>query len=153
MRRWFLSYHSPDQALAERLKAAIERKDDSASRVSSQMQLTAPAVAHAHQAARSCCASEECDEFAADHSIISSARSRNDSGTVRPNAFAVVRLTTNSNLVGCSIGGERYGRLTSLLRVFQGGLWLKVRIRAVQGVSRGKWPQSSVLRVGGVDRK
>ena len=33
MRRWFLSYHSADQALAERLKAAIERKDDSASRV------------------------------------------------------------------------------------------------------------------------
>src|SRR6478672_4615142 len=33
MRRWFLSYHSPDQALADRLKAAIERKDDSASRV------------------------------------------------------------------------------------------------------------------------
>jgi formylglycine-generating enzyme required for sulfatase activity len=32
MRRWFLSYHSPDQALAERLKVAIERKD-SASRV------------------------------------------------------------------------------------------------------------------------
>ncbi len=32
MSRWFLSYHTPDQALAERLKAAIERKD-SASRV------------------------------------------------------------------------------------------------------------------------
>jgi formylglycine-generating enzyme required for sulfatase activity len=29
MQRWFLSYHSPDQALAERLKAAIERKDSS----------------------------------------------------------------------------------------------------------------------------
>jgi len=27
MTRWFLSYHSPDQALAERLKAAIEAKD------------------------------------------------------------------------------------------------------------------------------
>ena len=27
MRRWFLSYHSPDQALAEQLKAALERKD------------------------------------------------------------------------------------------------------------------------------
>jgi hypothetical protein len=27
MRRWFLSYHSLDQALAERLKAALERKD------------------------------------------------------------------------------------------------------------------------------
>jgi hypothetical protein len=27
MRRWFLSYHSPDQALAERLKVALERKE------------------------------------------------------------------------------------------------------------------------------
>jgi formylglycine-generating enzyme required for sulfatase activity len=27
MRRWFLSYHSPDKALAERLKAALEQKD------------------------------------------------------------------------------------------------------------------------------
>jgi len=27
MPRWFLSYHSPDQVLAEQLKAAIERKD------------------------------------------------------------------------------------------------------------------------------
>ena len=27
MRRWFLSYHSPDQGLAERLKVALERKD------------------------------------------------------------------------------------------------------------------------------
>src|SRR5215831_6531560 len=32
MRRWFLSYHSSDQALAERLKVAIEKKD-STSRV------------------------------------------------------------------------------------------------------------------------
>ena len=32
MHRWFLSYHSPDYALAEGLKAAIERKD-SGSRV------------------------------------------------------------------------------------------------------------------------
>ena len=30
MRRWFLSYHSPDQALAERLKAALERRDTDA---------------------------------------------------------------------------------------------------------------------------
>jgi formylglycine-generating enzyme required for sulfatase activity len=29
MPRWFLSYHSPDRALAEQLKAAIERKDSS----------------------------------------------------------------------------------------------------------------------------
>jgi hypothetical protein len=32
MARWFLSYHSPDQALAVRLKVAIERRD-SGSRV------------------------------------------------------------------------------------------------------------------------
>src|SRR6516225_6991419 len=32
MPRWFLSYHSPDQALAEQLRTAIERKD-SGSRV------------------------------------------------------------------------------------------------------------------------
>jgi formylglycine-generating enzyme required for sulfatase activity len=30
MRRWFLSYHSPDQEMAERLKAALERKDTGA---------------------------------------------------------------------------------------------------------------------------
>jgi len=30
MQRWFLSYHSPDQALAEALKAALERKDTGA---------------------------------------------------------------------------------------------------------------------------
>src|SRR2546425_5935970 len=38
------------------------------------------------------------------HSITSSARSRNDSGIVRPSALAVVRLMTRSNLVGCSAG-------------------------------------------------
>src|SRR5215467_5802974 len=31
MRRWFLSYHSPDQGLADRLKAAIERQDPESS--------------------------------------------------------------------------------------------------------------------------
>src|SRR5262249_25429943 len=35
------------------------------------------------------------------HSITSSARSRNDSGIVRPSALAVVKLMTRSNLVGC----------------------------------------------------
>jgi hypothetical protein len=44
------------------------------------------------------------DEFAAPHSITSSARSRNASGIVSPSAFAVVRLMTRSNLVGCSTG-------------------------------------------------
>src|SRR5262245_1847669 len=46
----------------------------------------------------------ERDELAALHSITSSARSRNDSGMVRPSVFAVVRLMTRSNLVGCWTG-------------------------------------------------
>ena len=44
------------------------------------------------------------------HWMISSARRRTDWGIVRPRAFAVLRLITNSNLVGCSMG--RSARLT-----------------------------------------
>jgi hypothetical protein len=38
------------------------------------------------------------------HRMISSARTRMDCGMVRPRAFAVLRLITNSNFVGCSTG-------------------------------------------------
>ena len=38
------------------------------------------------------------------HSMIVSARSRKASGILSPNVLAVVRLTTRSNLVGCSTG-------------------------------------------------
>src|SRR5207244_8241888 len=51
-----------------------------------------------------CRAAEKRDELAADHSITSSARNRIDVGTVTPSDLAVLRLTTNSNLVGCSTG-------------------------------------------------
>jgi len=40
----------------------------------------------------------------ASYSITSSARSRNASGIAMPRAFAVVRLTTSSKVVGCSTG-------------------------------------------------
>src|SRR5216684_4954388 len=49
-------------------------------------------------------AAEEHYELPPPHSITSSARSRNDSGIVRPSALAVLRLITSSNLVGCSTG-------------------------------------------------
>src|SRR5262249_24991597 len=49
-------------------------------------------------------AAEQRDEFAALHSITSSARSRNDWGIVSASAFAVLRLITNSNLVGSCTG-------------------------------------------------
>src|SRR5262249_19215757 len=39
-----------------------------------------------------------------DHSITSSARASSVSGTVRPNAFAVLRLITRSYLVGACTG-------------------------------------------------
>jgi len=38
------------------------------------------------------------------HSITSSARASSAGGTVRPSTFAVLRLITSSNLVGCSTG-------------------------------------------------
>src|SRR5260221_2077259 len=49
-------------------------------------------------------ASEQRDELAPVHSITSSARASSVSGTVRPSAFAVLRLMTSSNLVGCWTG-------------------------------------------------
>lgn len=38
------------------------------------------------------------------HRMTSSARNRIESGIVMPSAFAVFRLTTSVNVVGCSIG-------------------------------------------------
>src|SRR5215470_10825347 len=49
-------------------------------------------------------AAQQRDELAALHSITSSARASRVGGTVRPSAFAVVRLIMRSNLVGCSTG-------------------------------------------------
>src|SRR5262245_10393214 len=49
-------------------------------------------------------AADERDELAPLHSITSSAWASNVGGTSRPSAFAVTRLMTRSNLVGCSIG-------------------------------------------------
>src|SRR6478736_10385009 len=38
------------------------------------------------------------------HSMTSSARASSDAGTVRPSAFAVLRLMTNSTFVACCTG-------------------------------------------------
>src|SRR5215831_2892860 len=51
-----------------------------------------------------CRAAEQCDELAPLHSITSSASASNLSGTSSPSAFAVLRLITNSNFVGCMTG-------------------------------------------------
>src|SRR5436190_1802758 len=44
------------------------------------------------------------DEKSLAYWMISSARRSRESGIVRPSAWAVLRLTTNSNFVGCSTG-------------------------------------------------
>jgi hypothetical protein len=49
-------------------------------------------------------AAEQRDELTPLHSITSSAVASSEGGTVRPSAFAVLRLMTSSNLVGCSTG-------------------------------------------------
>src|SRR5262249_10473540 len=51
-----------------------------------------------------CRAAKQRDEGAAPHSITSSARASSESGTVRPSALAVLRLITNSYLVGACTG-------------------------------------------------
>jgi hypothetical protein len=56
---------------------------------------------------RDCGGSERDQYVAAAHSMTSSARARMDCGTVSPSAFAVLRLTTNSNLVGSWTGKSR----------------------------------------------
>src|SRR5262249_8677977 len=50
------------------------------------------------------CAADEGDELAAPHSITSSARASSVGGTSRPSALAVLRLITNSYLVGACTG-------------------------------------------------
>src|SRR5262249_55530059 len=51
-------------------------------------------------------ATEQRDEYAPLHSITSSARASSVGGTSRPSAFAVLRLITSSNFVGCSTGSS-----------------------------------------------
>src|SRR5262245_1054022 len=46
------------------------------------------------------------DELATPHSITSSAMASSEGGTSMPNTFAVLRLITNSNLVGRSTGSS-----------------------------------------------
>src|SRR5262249_58439455 len=54
---------------------------------------------HASHDSRQCPrAAEQRDELAARHSITSSAMARSPGGKLRPNALAVLRLITNSNL-------------------------------------------------------
>src|SRR5262249_20365526 len=50
------------------------------------------------------CPPAQGEKFAPLHSITSSARASSVGGISRPSAFAVVRFTTSSNLVGCSTG-------------------------------------------------
>src|SRR5215831_19049896 len=51
-----------------------------------------------------CCAADQRDELATPHSITSSARASKVGGTSRPSALAVLRLITNSYLVGACTG-------------------------------------------------
>jgi len=53
---------------------------------------------------RSTTAEREQEKLSLVHSITLSARRRIDCGIVTPSAFAVLRLITSSNVVGCSTG-------------------------------------------------
>src|SRR5262249_28946332 len=60
-------------------------------------------------------AAEQRYEFASFHSITSSACSRSAVGVARAIAFTVLRLRTNSKVVGCSIG-KSYGLAPRAIR-------------------------------------
>src|ERR1700730_5957941 len=60
---------------------------------------------HPHRPRRHC-ASEERDEFAAGHSMTSSARCWRCKGTSWPSALAALRLITSSNLTGAWTGSS-----------------------------------------------
>src|SRR5262249_42443315 len=49
-------------------------------------------------------ASQPCYECPPFHSITSSARTRTESGMVKPSTLAALRLTTSSNVLGCLTG-------------------------------------------------
>src|SRR5262249_49927426 len=55
---------------------------------------------------RGCRPAKQRDERAPFHSITSSARASKLSSTVSPRAFAVLRLITSSNRVGCTTGSS-----------------------------------------------
>src|SRR5262249_2478524 len=59
-----------------------------------------------HKRPRRCRATDKRDERATFHSITSSARAMSVGGTVRPSAFAVLRLMMSSIFVGCSTGSS-----------------------------------------------
>ena len=62
------------------------------------------------------------------HSITSSARNNTDSGTASATAFAVVRLITKSNLVGCSTGISPGLAPCRILSTYSAArLWVKSR--------------------------
>src|SRR5258708_7102180 len=65
-------------------------------------------IAHCHECrevpAADSCAAATCVTGGGNYSITSSARASNVGGMVRPSAFAVLRLTTSSTLLACTIG-------------------------------------------------
>src|SRR5262249_25487888 len=88
------------QALTERLEcfgAACRRK------AAKQPDHRKPLLRACRQRPR-CGAAEQRDDLAPLHSITSSASASRLAGTAMPSALAVFRLSTNSNLVGCTTG-------------------------------------------------
>src|SRR5262245_21216052 len=59
-----------------------------------------------HYVGRGCCADKKRTELPPPHSITSSARASSVGGIVMPSAFAVLRLMTSSNFIGCSTGSS-----------------------------------------------
>ena len=98
----------PDEPLPSisaemRKQAEADQKDIKKQLKHAQQQLDLTNVLRCHEASL-CAATRPMHRSKNRYSITSSAVASRVGGTVRPNALAVLRLITNSNLVGCSTG-------------------------------------------------
>src|SRR5438876_10034176 len=83
------------------------------------------------------------------YSITWSARPSTDCGMVSPSAFAVLRLITSSNFVGCSIGKSAgLAPLEDLVHVARGAFHESVKIRPVAQEATGAYPRSPTSDAG-----
>src|SRR5215469_7706191 len=95
---------------------------------------------------RAIAAGRSCPEAALhsfSYSITSSARARIDCGTVRPRAFAVFRLMSSSNFVGCCTGSSagfarRFCPFEDLVDICRGFSVLRPEIGSIRGKPAGE---------------
>src|SRR5262249_9377588 len=110
---WLATPARRSRCSLRRVREWAAKSGKSASRPSLGVSLSAYVFTRHRRLLRARCArqrdrraAEQRDELALVHSITSSAATCSVSGTLRPSVFAIFRLITSSNLVGCRTGNS-----------------------------------------------